>query len=133
MTMINKLTRPLPIWIYQYGLQERSLILMIIVVYLRVDHNCKYLNVIVRFIFYYINCRLIKEACTRMLESSSSPYDTFVNNSIQLVHLAKVTNRLFIYLLQDHWFDIFRLTWKHFWWEHSTNRWAKPLIIHQFH
>jgi hypothetical protein len=72
---------------------------MIIVVYLRVDHNCKYLNVIVRFIFYYINCRLIKEACTQMLESSSSPYDTFVNNSIQLVHLAKVAIRLFIYLL----------------------------------
>jgi hypothetical protein len=46
--------------------------------------------------------RLIKEAYARMLESSSSPYDTFINNSIQLVHMAKVRNRLFCYLFQGN-------------------------------
>jgi len=45
-------------------------------------------------LFYYINFRLIKEAYTRMSESSlSSPYDIFITNSIQLVHMAKVGDR----------------------------------------
>ncbi|CAF1385836.1 unnamed protein product, partial [Rotaria sordida] len=39
---------------------------------------------------------LIKEVCIHMLKSSSSPYDTFMKNSIQLVHIAKAHMETFL-------------------------------------
>ncbi len=132
-TMVKILTHPLLISIHRYGLPQQSSISMIIVVFLRVDHNCKdtYKRLLILLFSLYRPHRLVKEVCRRMLESSSSPYDTFINNSIQLVHVAKVRNQWPFARISTLSILYFRLTWKHSWCEHFMNKWPKPLNIHQ--
>ena len=79
------------IYIQQHQLQLRLLILMIIVDYLNVVHKCELRYIYLNYIGEIF--RLLKSISKRISASSTTPYNTFLNNSIELVHVAKVCDK----------------------------------------